>query len=183
MRQKLSRLLPLLIGMALLMFASTACTPAPVEPAAPTQEAPVATPEPAPEAPATTLAADLVPAEGVTSSATGNATFEVGTDSITFSVNVTDLSDIMMAHIHIAETAGGSGPPGAWLYTTDKAPKLIPGPTTGELSAGTIDAASLVGPLEGKTISDLVTAIEEGRAYVNVHTEANPDGEITGFIK
>jgi CHRD domain len=40
----------------------------------------------------------------------------------------------------------------------------------------------LKGPLEGKQITDLVKLIEEGRAYTNVHTEQNPDGEIRGQL-
>jgi len=185
MRQRLSGLLPLMVVMALLMFVGTACTPAAVdEPEGTTQEAPSGTTEEAPEEAApTTYEVDLVPADGVTSSATGKTMLEVGPDSVSFKLDVENLSDVMMAHIHIADAAGGKGSPGVWLYTTEKAPKLIPGITNGELSAGTFAAADLVGPLEGKTIDDLVTAIEEGRAYVNVHTEANPDGEITGFLK
>jgi hypothetical protein len=179
MRKNLSRLLPLLIGMALLLSVTAACTPAAEEPETPTDEAPS---PPAEEAP-TAYSAVLVAAEGVTSSATGAAMVEVGSDSIVFSVNVEALSNITMAHIHIAEAAGGAGPPGVWLYTTDKAPMLISGPTTGELSAGTLDATSFVGPLEGGTMADLMMAIEEGRAYVNVHTEAYPDGEISGFLQ
>ena len=31
-------------------------------------------------------------------------------------------------------------------------------------------------------MTDLVDAIESGQAYVNVHTEANPPGEIRGTI-
>lgn len=48
--------------------------------------------------------------------------------------------------------------------------------------SGTIRSTDLKGPLEGKQITDLVKLIEEGRAYTNVHTEQNPDGEIRGQL-
>ena len=38
------------------------------------------------------------------------------------------------------------------------------------------------GPLAGKRISDLIKLIEDGKAYVNVHTDQNPDGEIRGQL-
>ena len=37
-------------------------------------------------------------------------------------------------------------------------------------------------PLKGKNISDLITLIESGDTYVNVHSESNSDGEIRGQI-
>lgn len=40
----------------------------------------------------------------------------------------------------------------------------------------------LVGPLAGMTLEDLVALIESGDAYVNVHTVANPGGEIRGQV-
>jgi hypothetical protein len=36
--------------------------------------------------------------------------------------------------------------------------------------------------LKDKQISDLVKLINDGQAYVNVHTEANPMGEIRGQL-
>jgi len=42
---------------------------------------------------------------------------------------------------------------------------------------------SFAGPLEGKSISDLVDQINDGKAYVNVHTEKYPAGEIRGQIE
>jgi CHRD domain len=32
-------------------------------------------------------------------------------------------------------------------------------------------------------LSDLITLMENGQAYVNVHTEQNPEGEIRGTIE
>lgn len=45
-----------------------------------------------------------------------------------------------------------------------------------------ITANKLEGPTAGKQITDLVTATSKGKAYVNTHTEQNPNGEIRGRI-
>ena len=42
--------------------------------------------------------------------------------------------------------------------------------------------SDLEGPMKGKEISDLVSAMSSGVTYVNVHTQANPNGEIRGQI-
>jgi hypothetical protein len=39
-----------------------------------------------------------------------------------------------------------------------------------------------VGPLEGKSFSELRSMVERG-AYVNVHTKEHPKGEIRGQIR
>ena len=48
---------------------------------------------------------------------------------------------------------------------------------------GTITSADLKGPLAGKDVSDLIRLIEDGNAYVNVHTHQNLNGEIRGQLK
>jgi CHRD domain len=45
---------------------------------------------------------------------------------------------------------------------------------------GTITSAKLEGPLTGKHLTDLINMINNRDAYVNVHTQANPKGEIRG---
>ena len=54
---------------------------------------------------------------------------------------------------------------------------------SGELSKGTLTADDLSGDLMGKSLKDLVKLIKSGDIYVNVHTDANPNGEIRGQIK
>ena len=53
----------------------------------------------------------------------------------------------------------------------------------GILTSGNITNADLEGPMAGKTLTDLNKAMELGETYVNVHTEAHPDGEIRGQIQ
>jgi hypothetical protein len=47
---------------------------------------------------------------------------------------------------------------------------------------GKITADKLQGPMAGKKISDLTTAMTNGGTYVNIHTEKNSNGEIRGQI-
>ena len=52
----------------------------------------------------------------------------------------------------------------------------------GKLIEGNDSAPDLIGPLKGKTVNDLVQAMNNGSIYVNVHTTQNPGGEIRGQI-
>ena len=54
------------------------------------------------------------------------------------------------------------------------------GRTDGVLAEGTITAGSLVGPLAGHPLADLVTAMSTGHACVNLHTNDGVDGVDTG---
>jgi len=54
---------------------------------------------------------------------------------------------------------------------------------SGTLAPGNITASDLMGLLEGKSISDLVSEMKSGKTYVNIQTEAHPGGEIRGQIK
>jgi hypothetical protein len=110
--------------------------------------------------------------------ATGTATFNViGTDSITYTVHVKDMQMVTAAHIHQGN-AGENGPVLVTLYN-NPTPSAM---TNGELAKGTITATNLEGPLAGKQITDLISMIKSGGTYANVHTTANPMGEIRGQI-
>jgi hypothetical protein len=47
---------------------------------------------------------------------------------------------------------------------------------------GNVTANNLEGPMQGKTIPDLITAMKNGSTNVNVHTEQNPNGEARGQL-
>lgn len=111
--------------------------------------------------------------------ATGTSEFNVTSDgkSVTYKANVMNTDKVTQGHIHSGKQ-GVNGPPVVWLYNSSKAS----GPMSGMLSQANITSSNLVGPLEGKQISDLFKLINDGQAYVNVHTEMNPKGEIRGQI-
>lgn len=122
--------------------------------------------------------------EPVDTNATGVAVFHVSKDGteLSYKLNVANIEDVMMAHIHLAER-GVNGQVAVWLYPSAPPPQLIPGRTDGTLATGTITDSDLVGPLAGMTVADLLEQIEAGNAYVNVHTAAHPGGEIRGQLR
>jgi hypothetical protein len=95
---------------------------------------------------------------------------------------VVGIENVTMAHIHVADEPGGNGPPAVWLYPDAPPASLKVGLFSGTLAEGEFAASDLVGPLAGMTLADLRTAIQENRAYVNVHTEQLPGGEIRGQL-
>ena len=116
-------------------------------------------------------------------SAQGQAIFQVNGDgtAISYKLNVANIENVTQAHIHLAP-AGTNGGIVVWLYPAAPPLQLIPGRTQGTLGEGEITAASLVGSLSGKPLSDLLDAIHDGRTYVNVHTLQFLPGEIRGQI-
>jgi hypothetical protein len=124
------------------------------------------------------------PGDEVYSQGQGQAVFQLSKDGQTmhFKLNVANIENVTMAHIHVAETAGGNGPPVVWLYPDGPPPELIEGRVNGRLAQGSFTAADFVRSLAGMEMDALLTAIAEGRAYVNVHTLQVPGGEIRGDI-
>jgi len=113
---------------------------------------------------ATLSGANEVPA--VESDATGTATVTIDGNVLSWRVEVKGLDNPTMAHIHGA-AAGENGGVLVPLFREDK----------GEDFSGVLT--------EGKTTveDDVIAAIRAGNAYVNVHTEANPRGEIRGQLE
>ncbi|HEX6254261.1 MAG TPA: CHRD domain-containing protein [Euzebyales bacterium] len=125
--------------------------------------------------------AEEVPA--VDTDAQGQAIFQVDDDgdAISYRLNVANISDVLMAHLHLGE-AGANGGIVVWLYPDGPPPQLIPGRTQGTLATGTITADDLVGDLAGAGLDALIEAMRAGEIYVNVHTLSSPGGEIRGQI-
>jgi hypothetical protein len=97
---------------------------------------------------------------------------------IDYKVNITGFSNASAAHIHMAKV-GANGDVIVDLLTDKKK-----NPTKlGMAIRGNITDSSLTGPMQGKTLADLISAINNGDTYVNVHTQTHPDGEIRGQIQ
>ena len=105
------------------------------------------------------------------------ASFKPMQNSIWFNITVTDTQGVTMAHIHSGKQ-GENGQPIVPLYKSD----TPSGPIVGLLAKGNITADTFQGPMTGKQISDLITAMQNGETYVNIHTQKHPDGEIRGQI-
>jgi hypothetical protein len=113
----------------------------------------------------------------VDTNATGIANLQNNVQTINYQLSVNDLVNVTQAHIHRGEE-GENGKVVVTLYNTT----MPTGPMSGLLSQGNITAANLVGPLAGQQLTDLVSIMDNGTAYVNVHTKDFPLGEIRGQI-
>lgn len=115
----------------------------------------------------------------VATEAQGEAILQLNSDGteLQFKLNVANIENVRAAHIHFA-TEGVNGPVVVPLFTGP----TIAGRFQGTLNAGVITAADLTGPLAGGELEDLIVIIESGEAYVNVHTDQNPGGEIRGQL-
>jgi hypothetical protein len=116
----------------------------------------------------------------VMTKAKGEVKFKLSKDGkeLGYKLDVKNIVNPTAAHIHRG-MKGKNGPPLANLFTGPKKE----GKFTGNLSEGTITAKDLSGDLMGKSLEDLEQLIKSGEIYVNVHTDANPNGEIRGQIK
>ena len=123
-----------------------------------------------------TLNGDNEP-DPVTTQATGQATIDLTSTAITVTLRTDGVVGAILAHIHVG-APGENGPVIFPLFesTTD-------GPLPAVLSKQLTAADLLAAPPFGvTTFGDALNAILSGNAYVNVHTTANPNGEIRGQI-
>jgi len=109
----------------------------------------------------------------VTTSASGSAKVTISDDeaSITYEVTYSGLSgDLAASHIHL----GAVGENGGIMLPLAAGPSPMSGTLTSADFMATGDVTSYEGALD---------AIRDGRTYVNLHTAANPGGEIRGQLK
>jgi len=112
----------------------------------------------------------------VDSDASGRARMRLKGDSLHYKLNVHDIEDVTQAHIHWG-LPDQNGPVVAFLF----GPVEPTGAFDGRLAEGRIREDDLLGPLEGD-FAAFRNALRRGELYVNVHTAANPPGEIRGQI-
>ena len=108
----------------------------------------------------------------VKTKAYGHAEFTFSKDGkkLFYKLYVYGIDSVAMAHIHHGPM-GKEGPIVAWLYKGK-----ITGKFNGMLSSGTLTDKDL-------NLNSLRAWIRTGDAYVLVHTQMNPNGEIGGLIK
>lgn len=129
------------------------------------------------------VGASEVPANDSTASA--KASFEMEHGAIEYKIRMTrPITGAFMGHIHTA-AVGVNGPIVVWLFGDAKLG--LNNPTMdfsrrATVARGRITAADLVGPLAGKTLADLKALLDNGNAYVNLHTRAHPGGEIRAQV-
>lgn len=107
---------------------------------------------------------NVVP-DPITTDARGNASFALLGNVLSWKVDVTNIDNVNAAHIH----AGAAGEPGGVIVPFTVTP-------TGENFTGTIAEGSAT------VTEDVITRLRNATAYVNVHTEVNPGGEIRGQV-
>jgi hypothetical protein len=105
----------------------------------------------------------------------GEAEFDVKRSKIRFELEWEDLtSPAVAAHIHCA-VKGVNGPVGVTLFAG-------PMDTEGKVK-GSFTAPDPGNPCGWATNADVLTAMISGGAYVNVHSQDFPGGEIRGQVK
>jgi hypothetical protein len=120
--------------------------------------------------------------------ARGNAIFHLSKDGaeLNYKLIVANLENTLQAHIHCG-AFGVNGPVVAFLYPEAPPATLIPGRFSGILAEGTLTNANVIPRPDSDAcpggianFDEMLAKIMSGDAYVNVHTVANPGGEIRG---
>lgn len=123
----------------------------------------------------------------VDTQAVGQATLKVSADgtALDYRLIVANIENVTQAHIHCGAT-NGNGPVVAFLFG------FVGNGVShnGVLATGSVTGADVI-PAPGSTacpggvadLDELLAKVRSGEAYVNVHTTANPGGEIRGQLR
>ena len=107
-------------------------------------------------------------------------------NSLDYKLIAANIENVFMAHIHMVPTGpapGVNGPIVVWLYPSTAVGVQAPlggGRIQGVVAQGTITADNLTGPLAGHSLEDLLAAMRNGQAYVNLHTNDGVGATNTG---
>jgi hypothetical protein len=99
---------------------------------------------------------------------------------IEYKINIIGASNITSAYMHMGKH-GENGETVADLLKDSKKNKMEN--QTGVVIRGGVINSDLIGPMNGKSLHDLINAITDGQTYVNVTTASHPKGEIRGQIE
>ena len=116
----------------------------------------------------------------VDTKATGETTFRTANNNTTikYKVNITGFKDATGAQIKMGKAGANGEVVVDLLQVSKKNPTKI-----GLAIRGNITDSSLVGPLKGKTLADLISAMKSGDAYVDINTPTHKEGELRGQIE
>lgn len=125
---------------------------------------------------ATLRGANEVPPTTSTATATFTATLNETSNSLQWTLSVPAATSITAAHLH-AGAAGVNGGVILGLYT----------PATGTTPVGTLNLSGTASVLDlsgtyANNFAGFVAALKAGTIYANVHTTANPGGEIRAQV-
>jgi hypothetical protein len=113
------------------------------------------------------------------SSSTGLAEFDIiGTDSIRYDVNASNIQNVTAGHLH-GGLEGENGPIIVTLFSYDTPMNQVS--ESGIITAGNSSFQGATTTSQ-QQLEDFMNAMRTGQIYVNIHTEQNPDGEIRGQI-
>lgn len=120
-----------------------------------------------------------VPAVDTDTSGTFKIRFSEDYSSADFQVNLRNARRITQAHIHFG-AEGENGPAVLFLAGFhDRGWDIKNGP----YARATLTDANIVNPAGGATLRELAESLRAGNGYVNVHSLANPGGEVRGQIR
>jgi hypothetical protein len=120
------------------------------------------------------------PPGGVDTETRGKAEFKFNRDrnELRFELEVKDGERVTQAHIHCAP-AGSNGPIIIFLGGFHDRGWDVDGDWIGDATA---TDANITNTACGATLAEIAEAMAAGNTYANVHTTANPGGEVRGQI-
>jgi hypothetical protein len=118
---------------------------------------------------------------------TGSFRAQLDGNSITYRLEYSGLTGpAAAAHIHLGRPATAGGVI-AFVCDSDPGGDIPDCPGAGGSVTGTIEPGDVIGPVDqgisAGEFDELVAALRARATYVNVHTEAFPDGEIRGRLR
>jgi len=115
--------------------------------------------------------------------ATGTAKFHLNPNgTMSYEVDVNNINDVVGVPIKLKDGTELAELLNLYQTVNQKSFTQSLGTTNGQLTNGVLTGAKLDGPLFGKNVTDLISFIKNGSAYVTIRTTPNQQGEIRGQI-
>lgn len=114
----------------------------------------------------------------VTTDAIGTATFTVNGSTVRYTIDVEDITGVTGAHIHPG-APGENGPVAVPLYQNPDGTDTV----NGTLVESFFTGDDIIRANADISLDSLLVLMRSDSAYVNVHTLANPAGEIRGQVR